>query len=436
MQEPPPSNDSHRLADARPSPAFTPVRPPRLTDHDNFDSTTARASKTANSVLIELFTGGAGATKAFELTGHAHEATCMFENGAAGKTVVPNLRHHHPNAVIWGDVNDLINDDFKLLLRAISQHHRGARITCIGGFPCQDTSRANRHGKGLRGPRSSLFAVMAIAIRWLQDNHDADVIFIAENVLPRQDEWRLVLNRIFGVDAILINAGDIGPTTRERLYWTNVIGIKPPNKQHVDYRQALDPGWQPWHDAAQSNKDSPRWPTFTRPFGPGGPPEWPSDFTHLSLRSYTADNLVIRTGTPKTVMDELKHILEEAQALQRGSQPFDFEKRGALATYIHKQGNDTVIRPLNGRERARALGYDYEHLHTSSTTPTQFSEVDWQVSALMGNGFSVPVIHHIVNHFAEKLKLGQHIPIQANKLPSDRIEDIHDAIGQVPESRP
>ena len=108
--------------------------------------------------MFELFAGAAGASIALRTLGIQGAAVYIFENGDASDTLLPTLAKHRKDAVIMHDVNALLGTtntdstrnkqkpDFKLL-RDIMRHHVNAkRVLVIAGFPCQDLSRANKHG--------------------------------------------------------------------------------------------------------------------------------------------------------------------------------------------------------------------------------------------------------------------------------------------------
>ena len=92
----------------------------------------------------------------------------------------------------------------------------------IGGSPCQGFSFA---GKGLNfeDPRSKLFFVFVdIVNHWKKIN--PDVLFMLENVKMIQ-ESEAVITRYMGVAPVEINSALVSAQNRERLYWTN-IGTK------------------------------------------------------------------------------------------------------------------------------------------------------------------------------------------------------------------
>ena len=86
----------------------------------------------------------------------------------------------------------------------------------IGGSPCQDLSRA-KHGKGLKGSKSSLFYHFAMAKDVLEPRY-----FLLENVASMKNSERDNISEILGVEPILINSKHFTSQNRERYYWTNI----------------------------------------------------------------------------------------------------------------------------------------------------------------------------------------------------------------------
>lgn len=94
----------------------------------------------------------------------------------------------------------------------------------IGGMCCQSLSRVRIEDKtvnnGLLG-KSGIIYELKKALEIIQPKW-----FMAENVIPSNEDDLKEINKIMGVDGILINSNVFGAQDRERYYWTN-IPIKP-----------------------------------------------------------------------------------------------------------------------------------------------------------------------------------------------------------------
>lgn len=116
--------------------------------------------------------------------------------------------HHFPWIIHHGDLYEADWNDYK-----------GFDLV-IGGMTCTSLSRVrieNREiNNGLLGKSGIVYelqkALEIIKPKW----------FMAENVIPSNEEDLKELNRIMGVDAVLINSNRFSAQDRERYYWTNI----------------------------------------------------------------------------------------------------------------------------------------------------------------------------------------------------------------------
>lgn len=96
----------------------------------------------------------------------------------------------------------------------------------IGGSPCQGFSVA---GKGLNfeDPRSQLFFEYVRLLKEIKPKY-----FLLENVRMKK-EWCDVITDIMGVQPILINSALVSAQNRNRLYWTNIPGVEQPADKEI-----------------------------------------------------------------------------------------------------------------------------------------------------------------------------------------------------------
>ena len=88
----------------------------------------------------------------------------------------------------------------------------------IGGSPCQDFSRANKHRLGLSGDKSSLFYYYLKALQIYKPKY-----FLLENVIMDRYGADSISSEL-GVFPIRINSSLVSAQLRDRLYWTNIPG--------------------------------------------------------------------------------------------------------------------------------------------------------------------------------------------------------------------
>jgi DNA (cytosine-5)-methyltransferase 3A len=87
----------------------------------------------------------------------------------------------------------------------------------FGGSPCQDLSGLKNEGKGLEGEKSKLFWEFVRLKNELNPKY-----FLLENVVPRKKEWKEQIDKILGVEGVLINSDLFVEQNRPRYYWTNI----------------------------------------------------------------------------------------------------------------------------------------------------------------------------------------------------------------------
>lgn len=97
----------------------------------------------------------------------------------------------------------------------------------IGGSPCQDLSIAG-NGAGLKGSRSALFYDFVRLLEEIKPKY-----FVLENVASMKKIWRDKITEILGVEPVLIDSALVSAQQRKRLYWTNIRGIQQPEDKGI-----------------------------------------------------------------------------------------------------------------------------------------------------------------------------------------------------------
>ena len=105
----------------------------------------------------------------------------------------------------------------------------------IGGSPCQGFSFA---GKGLNfdDPRSKLFFEFVKALNTLKPRY-----FLLENVKMKK-EYQDVISSLLGVEPIEINSSLVSSQNRKRLYWSNIPGITQPKDKNISWKDVRQKG--------------------------------------------------------------------------------------------------------------------------------------------------------------------------------------------------
>ena len=217
----------------------------------------------------------------------------------------------------------------------------------VGGSPCQDLSFAGK-GKGLiEGERSSLFFAFVDLLKAIKPKY-----FLVENVRMKK-EYQDIISDILGVQPIKINSSLVSAQNRVRLYWTNILNIEQPTDRGIVLSDILEEEVDSKYDAGK----------------------------HL-LEGY-------RGG------DQLNpNYKSQANTIHR-------DKVATLSAGTHGYANGYVkgrhtYRKLTPRETERLQTVpDNYTAHVSNT----------QRYKMLGNGFTVEVIKHILSDMKEKKKV-------------------------------
>jgi DNA-cytosine methyltransferase len=106
----------------------------------------------------------------------------------------------------------------------------------IGGSPCQDLSIAGK-GEGLKGSRSGLFW------EWKRIRDEANPKWwILENVASMKSEDRDIISEALGVEPIRINSNLVSAQNRDRLYWTNIPNVQQPEDKGIRLEDVIESG--------------------------------------------------------------------------------------------------------------------------------------------------------------------------------------------------
>lgn len=248
--------------------------------------------------------------------------------------------YHFPWIIHHGDVYEADWNDYK-----------GFDLV-IGGMCCQSLSRVrieNREvNNGLLGKSGIVYelqkALEIIKPKW----------FMAENVIPSNEEDLKELNRIMGVDGVLINSNGFSAQDRERYYWTNIPIAPIPESNSLVLK-----------DIMESDVDEKYF--------------YKKDFEILDMN--------------KKVCAELK-----VNSMEMNRRVYNPEFKCATLTCINGGYHEKKVLD-NGRPR-KLTEVEYERLQG---LPDNFTNVEVngkKISStkrysLCGNGWTLPVIEHI-----------------------------------------
>ena len=367
-------------------------------------------------LVLDLFSGMDGLGHALELNSVNLKALSMFsvffETSPRCRALLAHHRVHPQSALSCipdseGSIGSALalTEDADRFVSWLSRFSKLALILVAGGSPCVGFSRANSDARGTLDPESRKIVVFPLILAILKARlPHVQVVFLAENVLMDATPWtsqcKLLIDKCFGVQPFLGKASLLLPGDRDRLFWTNLphFDITP---IQVDARAVLDDGWRPlWEFPGGEPRPDLRFCTFTRGFPSGQPKELSADqksFPRLPLHSYQLKGLVYLPSADKASLAQVSTWLRRSinictqQLRSPGSSCI--AARAALAKWIHLEGGDRVLRPLNGSERDATIGFP----RGASALPTDpQSPFVLEQTQATGNAFSPPVVAHIL----------------------------------------
>ena len=213
---------------------------------------------------------------------------------------------------------------------------------------------------------------------------------------------------------LLYDAGTQCATTKWRYVWTSLLDSNKkvcgqPQYQCIDASCILDDGWRPlWHllpewyggTSGGGLPEHPRFSTLLRTFKAGSPKEFPAPFPRHSLSRITCRGLAYRASASQADISEIKWRC--AGAWRGGHLGFRTPKSDAVFTYsslvtwIHRQGGDRVLRPLNGDERDRALSLPIASTSVPVKDGDSGCQDQWLRAEASGNALCPGMIEHLV----------------------------------------
>jgi len=139
------------------------------------------------------------------------------------KYAIKVTQHNYPNTKQFGNVLDIKGCDLPKI------------DLLIGGSPCQGFSFAGKQ-LNFEDSRSKLFFEFVRLKNELKPKY-----FLLENVRMKK-EYQDVISKQLGINPIMINSNLVSAQNRNRLYWTNIPGLKQPNDRNVYLANIIESG--------------------------------------------------------------------------------------------------------------------------------------------------------------------------------------------------
>lgn len=163
--------------------------------------------------VLSLFDGCSGAMLALKKAKIPVSEYHAFE---IDKYAIKVSKSNFPEIKHYGDVR-----------KASTMFKEGDFDLLIGGSPCQDLSIAGKR-KGLEGERSGLFREYVKCLEAYKPKY-----FLFENVASMSTKNKAIISKALMVKPIMINSALVTAQNRKRLYWTNIPGIEQPEDRGI-----------------------------------------------------------------------------------------------------------------------------------------------------------------------------------------------------------
>lgn len=209
--------------------------------------------------VLSLFDGISCGRLALERAGIPVE---LYFASEIKKCAIKVTMNNYPDTIQIGDVTKVHYEDgilYKNCERTTIKNKDGFEIIkwefgekvyegnidlLIGGSPCQDFSFASiltpykdykdDEKYGLKGLKSRLF------YEYLRLKKECNPkFFLLENV-KMKDASEKELNEYMGVEGIHINSNLVSFQNRDRIYWTNIPGVKIPEDKNINFQDFKD----------------------------------------------------------------------------------------------------------------------------------------------------------------------------------------------------
>lgn len=212
----------------------------------------------------------------------------------------------------------------------------------LGGSPCQGFSFAGKQ-LNFEDPRSKLFFEF---VRLLKETNPR--YFLLENVNMKKEYQDIITNEL-GVEPIKINSNLVSAHMRTRLYWTNIPNVKQPEDKKILLKDIIESG------------------VVDR------------DKSYCVIASYT------RIANPYGYFKKSRGTLV-FNDLSKLNEYRTFDKDKLLSYDIRRSTDYRILTPI-----------ECERLQTVPDNYTNYVSTN-QRYKMLGNGWTVDVISHILNH--------------------------------------
>ena len=361
--------------------------------------------------VVSLFDGLGGARQALKNL----EIDCNYFASEIDEYAIKISKKNHSDIKHLGSVE-------KITISKLKKLGVDTVDLLIGGSPCQDLSLCKANRQGLKGERSKLFYQYVRLLKELKPKY-----FLLENVSSMRKSDAQIITDILCVEPIMINSALLTAQNRRRYYWTNIPNVKQPKDKKIFLKDILEKGFTDKDKSYCIDASYYKGGNLKSYFGKGrrqlvfnkpiqlafikknqqGNRVYSVEGKSVSLKAegggggaktglYTLPHALTecRTEEAKEIRRKMKKKTGKDYCPRRGKtiQPRKDGKSNCLTTGITKEYylNDGIeIRKLTPIECERLQGLPDNYTKGVSNT---------QRYKMIGNGFTIPVVSHILKN--------------------------------------
>lgn len=329
-------------------------------------------------VVLSLFDGMSGAQIALNRLGVKIDKYYASE---IDKYAAAVTQYNYPDTIQLGDVTKWRDWDIDW----------GSVDVVVGGFPCQAWSMAGKQ-MGDRDERGKLFWTMLdIISRASEENRNA--VFLMENVKMKKEFEEYITQHaemtLEKVNKYLIDSSLVSAQSRKRFYWTNIDGVERPDDKGIYLADIIE------HGIVDSEKS---YCIDANYFKGGNLEQYFEKHRRQLVFTDLGGGILNRLNTSDDIVKKRSQI--------NGDKAIPLLAR----MYANWRGNylfaDTKFRMLTPVEceRLQTADDNYTALGNFNGEVRQISKT--QRYKMLGNGFTVDVIAHILSHIPQ-IKSGE-----------------------------
>lgn len=298
---------------------------------------------------------------------------CTYYASEIDKYAIKVSQDNYPDIIRVGDVTKLSYKD-GILTGENGSYNVGTIDLLIGGSPCQSLSNLG-DGTGLEG-KSSLF------YHWLRLKNEINPeYFLLENVSMKK-EWQDKISELVQVQPVVINSRLVSAQNRKRLYWSN-LSVEQPKDLGIELKDIISyPVDQKYYLSDKAK-------------------------VYITSKDRLKKKLT-DLGTDKAICLPARYTaLNGTFVCVDNNGKIDIEKAGTLTARYAKGvatfGGDTYVYDTENITKELIRKFTPEECEKLQTVPVGYTKCvsDTQRYKMLGNGWTVKVIEHILSSLAK-----------------------------------